>query len=130
MSKTATPDTVLVIDDNADFCELVNVIGQVAGVPVLTAPNCRTGLKVLSEQKGKIKLILLDYFMPGMTAAACVRAISSKVGLSVPVVLLTATMDAGALAAELGLSRWLAKPIHPSTLMEIMSETYPIRDAA
>ena len=58
MSKTATPDTVLVIDDNADFCELVNVIGQVAGVPVLTAPNCRTGLKVLSEQKGKIKLIL------------------------------------------------------------------------
>src|SRR5262245_1555370 len=52
-------DTVLVIDDNIDFCQLIVLIGQCYGVRVLEAVNCREGLSVLSHELPRIKLILL-----------------------------------------------------------------------
>jgi CheY-like chemotaxis protein len=127
MSEKVSRDSVLVIDDNPDFCELVVTIGQLYGVPVLTAPDCRKGLKLLTEEKARIKMILLDYLMPGMEPYPCVRALTAKAGPSVPVILVTAVTDPSIRAAELQLDRWLSKPVDPSNLIRLMSEASPVQ---
>jgi CheY-like chemotaxis protein len=122
MNGKINRDSVLVIDDNPDFRELITMIGQLYGIPVLQAEDCRRGLKVLARDQDRIKLILLDYFMPGMEPESCTRAIKAKAGPSVQVVLVTAAADPRVRAAELHLSRWIAKPVSPAVLMELMTQ--------
>jgi CheY-like chemotaxis protein len=122
MSDQARRDSVLVIDDNADFRELIAMIGELCGVPVLQASDCSSALRVLNRELPRIKLIFLDYYMPGMEPITCAHAITEKAGPSVPVVLLTAAMNPSTRAQELHLDRWIAKPVDPSTLKEIMSQ--------
>jgi CheY-like chemotaxis protein len=122
MSEKVNRDSVLVIDDNADFRELIAMIGQLYGIPVLQAEDCRCALKVLARDQDRIKLVLLDYFMPGMEPAPCVRAIKEKAGQAVQVVLVTAAADPRIRAAELHLNRWIAKPVAPAVLMELMMQ--------
>ena len=130
MSEKILRDSVLVIDDSEDFRELIAMIGKLYGVPVLEAADCRKALNVLSADHSKIKLILLDYFMPGMEPKACVRAIKEKVGPSETIVLVTAVADPALRAAELQLSRWIGKPVEPSTLRELMTQDTFLRKQA
>jgi CheY-like chemotaxis protein len=122
MSTTVTRDTVLVIDDDPYLRELVEIVGVTCGVPVLQAPDCEAGLKVLESENGRIKMILLDYFMPGMQPVDCACAITGKAG-RIPVVLVTAAVDPSERAAELNIDRWLAKPFDVLTLTDLLTET-------
>jgi two-component system chemotaxis response regulator CheY len=115
-------DTVLVVDDSEDFRELIVMIGKLYGVPVLEAADCRQALDVLSHEGARIKLIMLDYFMPGMKPAMCAQALREKTRQSVNIVLVTAVADPAVRAAELQISRWIAKPVEPSTLRELMTQ--------
>ena len=108
------PDTVLVIDDDPDLRSLMDAIGEICGVRVLQAPDCLSGLKLLDEEHERIKLIFLDYFMPGMEPVKCADAIAARAGQAIPIVLLTAASDAAARAAELKLNQWMSKPFEVS----------------
>jgi CheY-like chemotaxis protein len=121
MSETRR-DTVLVIDDNSDFRELIVMIGQLCGTRVVQAGDCSDALRVLTRELPRVKLILLDYYMPGMDPPTCTHAIAEKVGPSVPIVLMTAAIDPADRAAELHLDRWIAKPVDPTTLRELISQ--------
>ena len=100
MSKTEGPDSVLVIDDDADFRGLVSMIGELHGVPVLEAADCSSGLSLLAQEHSRIKMVVLDYFMPGMDPAVCGAAIVAGAGPAVPVVLITAETSAEVRAAS------------------------------
>src|SRR4051812_21662675 len=102
-------DTVLVIDDDPDFRDLVCTIFLHEGIPVLGAGNWASGLETLDREKEHVGLILLDYWMPGMTPAAGAKMVREHAA-GIDVVLVTAADDAGARAHELGIERWLAKP--------------------
>jgi len=115
-------DSVLVIDDDPDFRELLKAVGQLCCVPVLEAADCGEGLRVLGREQAHIKMILLDYFMPGMTPPACARAISEKAGPKVSVVLVTAAADPASRASELQLNRWICKPVDLSILNALFTE--------
>ena len=125
MSRQADRDSVLVIDDNADFRELIAMIGQICGTRVIQAVDCSDALAVIARELPRIKLILLDYFMPGMNPRACAQAIAETAGPSVPVVLVTAAIDPADRAAELHLERWIAKPVDPTMLRELISRPVP-----
>jgi CheY-like chemotaxis protein len=125
MSNEVLRDSVLVIDDDADFRTLVAAIAELYGVPVLQAPDCHKGLSVLERRHHRIKLVLLDYLMPGMEPVKCAAAIIAKTGRSIPVVLITAAVDPGARAAELKISRWIAKPIEASVLVRLLTKDTP-----
>ena len=102
MKDESPRDHVLVIDDDADFRELMVMIGQLCAVPVLCACNCRDGLKMLIRQHARIKMVLLDYFMPGVEPATCASTICTKAGPQVPVVLVTAAVDPAVRAVPQG----------------------------
>ena len=107
---------VLVVDDDPHFREMIVIMGQIWGIVVLETGDCGQALQILDHEKNRIRLILLDYFMPGMEPAQCAAALIAKAGPSIPIILATAAVDPAVRAAELTLSRWLSKPFDMSVL--------------
>ena len=112
---------ILVIDDDADLRDLVRFVLEPTGVDVIEAGTCVDGIAALRAHRDRIRLVLLDYFMPGMDPACCAGELR---GLADPtmIVLCTAAPDPARRAAEVGLSRWLAKPFALDTLENLARE--------
>src|SRR6476619_2920884 len=64
-AEQASGYTVLLVDDNPDYLQATRLLLEREGHNVLTATNGPEALSILPQQK--IDLLLLDYFMPGMT---------------------------------------------------------------
>ena len=62
----STARTILCIDDQTDFLEAISSLISRQGHRVLTASEGSAGLALLRSEP--VDLLLLDYFMPGMTA--------------------------------------------------------------
>jgi two-component system cell cycle response regulator len=62
----STARTILCIDDQTDFLEAISSLITRQGHRVLTASDGSAGLALLRSEP--VDLLLLDYFMPGMTA--------------------------------------------------------------
>jgi CheY-like chemotaxis protein len=112
-------DAVLVIDDDPDFREMVRLLLEEKRVRVLEAPDCSAGLAVLDRERARVRLVLLDYWMPGKTPAECARCLKERTGGEIDVVLVTAAADAAKRAAELGIPRYLSKPFEAEQLERI-----------
>jgi CheY-like chemotaxis protein len=121
MNDTVARKAVLVIDDDPEFRRLIKTFADLWNVPVLEAEDCRTGLKILEREHYRIKMVLLDYFMPGMEPAKCARAILAKAGQYIRVILVTAAPDPRARAVEMEINRWIAKPFESSTLKSLLT---------
>lgn len=102
--------SVMVIDDDPDFRELMAICLEGWGLRCIDAADCLEALPLLERERAELRAVLVDYFMPGASPCACTKAILERVDPGVPVVLVSAAVDIGERAAELGLSRFLAKP--------------------
>jgi CheY-like chemotaxis protein len=115
--------TVLVIDDDRDFRELMKWVVEGMDLAFLSAPNCAEGIEVLGRERDRLALVLLDYFMPGMEPEKCADAIKREAAVAaVPVVLCTAALDCAVRASELGISRWLGKPFNLEDFERVFRE--------
>ena len=114
-------DAILIIDDDPDLRDLVRLVAETTNVDVVEAATCLEGIAALRANHHRVRLVLLDYFMPGMEPACCARELC---GLTNPatIVLCTAAVDPPARAAEVGLSRWLAKPVDLDALETLVRE--------
>lgn len=65
--------TILLVDDNLEYREATRFLLEHEGHIVLTAENGVTALAMMQENK--IDLVLLDYYMPGMTGEDVVHAL-------------------------------------------------------
>ena len=111
-----TQPALLVVDDDPNYRELIVIVGRTRGIVVLEAADCGQALQMLDREKDRIRLILLDYFMPGMEPTQCAAAVIAKAGPSIPIILATAAMDPAGRAAELRLREWLSKPFDIAVL--------------
>jgi CheY-like chemotaxis protein len=114
-------DAILVIDDDPDLRDLVRLIVEPTNVDVVEAATCVEGIAALRANRDRVRLVLLDYFMPGMEPACCARELCGLTN-STAIVLFTAAVDPPARAAEVGLSRWLAKPFDADALETLVRE--------
>src|SRR5258706_11510416 len=64
-AEQASGYTVLLVDDNPDYLQATRLLLEREGHDVLTATNGPEAVDVLPRQR--VDLLLLDYFMPGMT---------------------------------------------------------------
>jgi CheY-like chemotaxis protein len=103
-------DTVLTIDDDPDFREMIALLLRDLGLACVEAADCTSALSILESVKPRLCVVLLDYFMPGLDPRTCTREIVARAGPEVRVVLVSAAADIGARAADVGLQRFLAKP--------------------
>jgi CheY-like chemotaxis protein len=101
---------VLVIDDDEDVRDLLSLIAREHGFDAWQAPDCREGMEQMRRAGDRLALVLLDYFMPGVTPDECCRAVLALAGPRVEVVLVTAAFDPAERARAIGLRHWVGKP--------------------
>jgi DNA-binding NtrC family response regulator len=116
-------NTVLVIDDDPDFREAVVVVLEDMGVRVLEASDCAEGLALLERERETVRLVLLDYWMPGMTPVACSKALRTCTDSDIEIILVTAAATPAKYAAELGLARYLKKPFAIEQLRGVVARS-------
>jgi len=123
-------DTILVVDDEQPFCEVVAEILTTFGYPVLKAFNATQALEVLESVTPV--LIILDIMMPDVDGLTLVRRFRADPRLSkIPVIMSSAKylMEDRAEAINAGASAYLTKPFSAaelrSSIVEILGEREP-----
>jgi len=108
---------VLVVDDDADICEVIQAILEVHGYHVVTA---RDGAEALAQLRGGVRpcLIILDLMMPNMNGFQFRQEQQRDPTFrAIPVTVLSGDGRAEAKAAALGVEG-LRKPVALEVLLD------------
>lgn len=113
--------TILVVDDETEFCRLLERSLGRTKWRVLSATDGRGALKMLKD--GRIDLVILDIRLPDMDGIEILRRIRGE-RPNVPVLMLTAhgAMDTARRTMELGAYDYLTKPFDLPTLEKVIEE--------
>jgi len=113
--------TVLVIDDDPDFRELIKIASEDCGLDCLEAPDCASALSMVEGGEDRVRVVLLDYCMPGLSPSCCAQTLAVRFPEDVPIVLVSAAVDIRERATSIGLKRFLAKPFEMEELLALLS---------
>lgn len=127
MKETKPNDTILVIDDDVELCELVTEYLESEGFGVTVINDGTDGVeKALAED---FRLIILDVMLPGLNGLEVLRRIRAQ--SQVPVLMLTARGEEvdRIIGLEVGADDYLPKPFNPRELVAriraILRRVYP-----
>ena len=113
-------DVILVIDDDTDQLALTTRFLHREGFRVQTATNGRSGLDI--ARKLLPRAILLDVMMPGVDGWSVLSQIKADEILApIPVVMVT-SVDQRKLAASLGASDYMLKPVNWTRFGNIVNQ--------
>ena len=108
--------TILVMDDEPEYVEMVKQFLEEDGYHVVTAGDGESGLKVIHSLCPD--LVIMDVNMPHMNGLQFYREISTAHGRSkVPVLVITARGELEPLFRELEVEGFLTKPFQVATLL-------------
>jgi CheY-like chemotaxis protein len=113
--------TILVVDDEHGFLQILQVILQRAGYKVLTALNANEALSVIAKQRPD--LIILDDMMPGMSGSElCAHLKSDPLLRQIPVIMHSAgfKIHDKAHIQQIGADAALPKPSQPREIIELI----------
>ncbi len=104
-----TPSIILLVDDEADFVEMLSLRLKESGETVLTAHSGSQCLEIL--EKSEIDVIILDVKMPGMDGIETLQEVKKRHPL-IEVIMLTGhgTIDTAVQGMKLGAFDFLMKP--------------------
>jgi DNA-binding response OmpR family regulator len=105
---------ILVIDDDADLCEVLAESLRCQGFLVVTVHDGVTGLeRALSNE---FALVAMDLMLPGLDGSEVLKRIRSR--SNIPVIVLTKKAEAHdrIVGLEGGADDYMAKPFHPREL--------------
>jgi signal transduction histidine kinase len=120
----------LVVDDNEELLVCYTRILTKAGYAVTSAINGVRALDALHA--GQFNVLLSDIAMPGgMSGIELLERIRSE-GTDIPVILATGNpgMDTAVKAVENGVLRYLAKPVDPRMLVQVVGEAVHLHGLA
>jgi len=123
IGETAPGQTVLVIDDEPEACEIIGRFLQKDGFTVATARSGEEGLRLAHEIQPAA--ITLDVMMPDMDGWSVLRALKADPGLrEVPVIMVT-MVDDKTRGYSLGATDYLTKPVDREMLLQMLSRYHP-----
>ena len=110
--------TILIVDDESRMRKLIKDFLIKKNYNILEAEDGEKALKVYSENKNKIKLILLDVMMPKLDGWSVLRQIRQE-SKTLPIVMLTARAEEQdeLFGFELGVDEYITKPFSPKRLV-------------
>jgi CheY-like chemotaxis protein len=127
---------VLIVDDNAiNRTILVEMVKRWGMLPT-TASSGMEALDAAREAAGDGKpfqLVLADVQMPGIDGFELVRRLSLQTGGAVPAIMMLSSVNVHLTAAQcsnLGISRYLTKPVSSASLMEAMARSLYTHETA
>nr|NJM02350.1 response regulator [Desulfobacula sp.] len=114
---------VLVVDDEADFCELV-VKRLITGK--MNAEGIQDGLKALEILKHKdFDVVVLDVKMPGLGGIEILRWIkANRPGIEVIMLTGDQSVEAGIKGMQLGAFDYVIKPVPMNELLDKIRQAY------
>lgn len=110
---------VLVVDDDVEIREMLRIALTEEGYPVLVASDGAAALALVEQHRPGV--ILLDMRMPVMDGWAFARAYAARPGPHAPILVMTAAVDAGRWAREIGASAAIAKPFDLNHLLDAVA---------
>lgn len=112
--------TILIVEDDADACEMLLHILEERGARVVAAPSARDALKRLDETQ--VDVIVSDIGMPGMDGYEFLSSVRAR-GVTAPAVAVTAFARAEdrIRAVRAGFNMHVAKPLEPDELVEVLA---------
>ncbi len=119
---------VLLVEDNAINCEIVEFMLLDAGAEVVTANDGKAAVDTFeASAPGTFDCILMDLMMPvmsGYEAARVIRTLDRTDAGSVPIIALSANAfeEDVALAKDAGMNEHLAKPVDIRKMLHAMSQ--------
>jgi DNA-binding response OmpR family regulator len=111
--------TVLVVEDDAIICEIVQELLQIEGYAVECASEGQAGLERL--RAGSVDLVLLDVMLPGVDGLELCRRMRAAEGdVYLPVIMLTASSGEAQRHAgfEAGADDYVTKPFDTAELVD------------
>jgi CheY-like chemotaxis protein len=118
---------VLVVDDDMRTVYALSALLRAKGVQVFVAENGRVALAML-DQHPDAELVLMDLMMPEMDGYEAIRKVrADRRFATLPIVALTAKAMRGdrEKCFEAGANDYLAKPIDPVRLFEVLQALLP-----
>jgi CheY-like chemotaxis protein len=113
---------ILIVDDDADTCLVLQDLLEMNGFRVRTAPNARGAIE--AARAAAPALVLVDYFMPDADGAWVVRQLREAGLGGIPVVLTTGSNEGREQAEKLGV-RSMEKPFDVSRLLDLVRTLVP-----
>lgn len=116
-----TKKTILIIDDEEDFCHFVKLnLEQTGNFEVLTANNGADGINM--AQRYQPDLVLLDIIMPTMTGTQVAESLrNDKATKDIPIIFVTAIVKRGEVGArdyQFGGNYFVFKPVKLDELIQ------------
>jgi len=119
--KPAT-SIVLIVDDEAELCELFSLALENAGFETLTASNGNDAFRIVNERR--IDVVVSDVRMPGGDGIDLLEKIRSLPARTPAVILVTGFADLSAdEARRRGAAAFLSKPIDFEVLVETVKKS-------
>ena len=123
IGETGPGETVLVIDDEAEACEIIGRFLQKDGFTVVTAGSGEEGLRLAHDIQPAA--ITLDVMMPDMDGWSVLRALKADPRLrEVPVIMVT-MVDDKTRGYSLGATDYLTKPVDRELLLHMLGRYHP-----
>ncbi|MDR1291972.1 MAG: response regulator [Clostridiales Family XIII bacterium] len=116
---------ILVVDDDPDILEYFMDVMQRIGLPCDTAASAGDALRLV-EQNGAYDICFVDWKMPGMNGIDLTNELKSQKSDHVIVVMISATewSDIEKDAKKAGVDKFLAKPLFPSSIADVINECF------
>lgn len=117
--STELPDyeTILIVDDDFDTQDMLAHLLQAHGYRTLTAADREEALDLMS--RNDVKIILLDYMMPGMSAVKFLDS-ASTICPKARVILTTAATRVEMVSKMLGIREFIGKPMDEQHLLAVL----------
>ena len=121
--------SVLIVDDNATNCRLLESIFTYMGVACTICTDGMQALKILAAEGGKrFDLIITDHQMPVMDGITLVEKIKQSLkGMPQPFILMLSSLDKGMCqedAERAGIDLFLSKPVKLQELNTILQSIF------
>jgi two-component system, OmpR family, response regulator len=125
---------VVVVNDDADVCELLCRVIVAKGMEAFRADSPETALATIEEHASSIGVVLLDFTGGTATSFSVLDQIRHRDELGDPAVVIIATTTANrALAFESGVDEFITRPFHAdeltATLATVLGRTPEERTA-
>ena len=116
--------TVLYVEDEADLRNVTSQILKNFTKQQFLAENGKEGLDIFKEKEKEIDLVITDINMPIMNGLEMIKEIK-KINLNIPIIVATAFSNKEYLleAIDIGVDKYVLKPIDVSKLLQIMSQS-------
>lgn len=119
--------TILVVDDDPDFCEITRTVLEREGYDVLTAAN---GEQALSSMRSNLPdLVILDVMMSSVLDGLDLsdRMMADSRLKKIPIVMVSSIASseyAGMFPTDayVGIDAWISKPVAPQALLAKVKE--------